>query len=125
MKTITIELTDQQEYFLKMFAANHYPGAADNLATRKPIHVVQTEDTDWPFDDHPYARRYRNVAYFFILAEAMHYMQYQSHNLHNPRTFTYSSGYANHGDFEHFWDLLLSIGKMLNEEGGGKADEAS
>lgn len=42
LKTITIELTEQQEHFLKMFAANHYPGADDNLATCKPIHRTYT-----------------------------------------------------------------------------------
>lgn len=43
MKEITIQLTEQQEKFLKIFATNHYPGAKDNLATHHPIHVVQTK----------------------------------------------------------------------------------
>lgn len=42
MAQVTINLTDQQVHFLKEFAANHYPGAPDNLVTEKPIHIVQT-----------------------------------------------------------------------------------
>lgn len=191
---ITVNLTDKQEHFLKMFAANHGPGAKDNVSTRKPIHVVQTrrervvdeeydtpdiikyyvpdesEDYDsaeemikayWeyqdcpikiiPFEEAQYDTNfvdvegndqyidteeeyieaygipkdhyykvsmeyyYEPVAYFFILAEAKRYMEYQGHNLCHPRTYTYSPGYANNGDFEPFWDLLFGMGKMLNE----------
>jgi hypothetical protein len=43
MKKITVQITDEQEKFLKLFAANHYPGAKDNLATHHPIHIVQTK----------------------------------------------------------------------------------
>jgi hypothetical protein len=122
MTTITIELTEQQKHFLKLFAANHYPGAEDNLATHKPMHVVQTDNrpyVDPEFKDLvPNVPQYRNVAYFFILEEAKRYMQYQGHNLISPRTYTFSSGYDNRGEYEHFWDLLLAIGKMLNENAG-------
>jgi hypothetical protein len=39
---ITVDLTDGQVEFLKRFAANHYPGSDQNLATSYPIHLVQT-----------------------------------------------------------------------------------
>lgn len=57
---------------------------------------------------------YRTVAVFFILDEAKKYMEYQSHNLTNPRTFTIDAGYANKGEYHHFWELLFNIGKHLN-----------
>lgn len=192
-KKITIELTEQQEHFLKLFAANHYPGATDNLCSCNPIHVVQTRrervaDPDYGFDVEKYVRDgedydsaedlirafwddvdcpieivsfdeasaqdrftdidgeeqvildecdylnaygiqgdeyrkvsieyyYEPVAFFFILAEARRYIEYQRHNLTAPRTYSYSPGYANHGDYEHFWDLLYKLGVMLNEAG--------
>lgn len=56
-------------------------------------------------------------AFFFIRDEAKRYMEYQKHNLTEPRVYTYSPGYANYGDFVPFRDLLLSIGKQLNKEG--------
>lgn len=194
---ITVTLTDKQEHFLKMFAANQCPGSKDNVMTYKPIHVVQTrrervahpdygdgdivkyylpdltEDYEsaeemirayWDYygdecpipiisfkeaydakefidvngdeqvicDDEDYIEAYgipedkyqkadieyyyEPVAYFFSLAEAKRYMEYQGHNLCHPRTYTYSPGYANHGDFEPFWDLLFSMGGKLNED---------
>lgn len=58
---------------------------------------------------------WRNVAPFFILDEAKRYLEYQKLNLIEPRIFTYSSGYANYGDYEHFWDLLMTIGQQLNK----------
>jgi hypothetical protein len=198
MKEITISITPEQERFLKMFAANHHPGAADNLATHNPIHVVQKkcyrhipyspdlhefyddlplqfaykwhsdnwfdsevelvrafyEDRDkeppvpiktfnemdckdvkgkdgktiFIIDYYSYFRlygikdvviawqnyNYENVAFFFILEEARRYLKYQSHNLKEPRTYTYSAGYANEGEYQHFWKLLFNIGKQLN-----------
>ena len=56
MAEITIQLTKQQEHFLKLFAKNHYPEADDNLCTDRPIHIVQTErervvDTDYSTAD--------------------------------------------------------------------------
>jgi hypothetical protein len=59
---------------------------------------------------------YEPVAFFFILDEAKRYIEYQRHNLTKPRTYTYSSGYSNYGDFNHFRDLLLSMGEKLNKE---------
>lgn len=59
---------------------------------------------------------YEPVAFFFILDEAKRYIQYQRHNLCSPRTYTYSAGYANYGDFVPFRNLLLSIGEKLNKE---------
>lgn len=197
MKEITIQLTEQQEHFLRLLATNHYPNAKDNLCTIKPIHIVQTrderivdpdydtpdvvkyyvpewtqeydtaeelirdfyDDIDCPIpivsfdtayntgeftdihgeaqiisDEDDYLEAYgidkefyeiahseyyfRDIAFFFILSEAKRYIEYQGHNLNNPRTYSYGPGYANHGEYEHFYDLLQSIGNKLNEEGG-------
>lgn len=57
---------------------------------------------------------YENVAAFFILDEAKKYIQYQKHNLTEPRTYTISAGYGNEGEYNHFWQLLFDIGKKLN-----------
>lgn len=59
---------------------------------------------------------WEKVAFFFIRDEAKRYMEYQRHNLREPRVYTYSAGYANKGDFVPFRDLLLSIGTQLNKE---------
>lgn len=199
MKTLTIQITDEQEKFLKEFAAKQYDGAKDNVGTRDPIHFVQTKrervvdanysdvdktvyilyddcgesydsskemieayyerqgeecpieivsydeayamdefidvegeerviceeddyieayglkkDKDWYSVDIEYY--YEDVALFFILDEARKYKQYQGHNLCEPRTYTKSPGYSNGGDFVPFRNLLMSIGKQLNEE---------
>lgn len=193
---ITIDLTDNQVEFLKLFAANHYPESDQNLATSCPIHLVQTRrervinpdydssaKTEYRFYDNPeYAYEsaeelieskyqyvdcpiaivsfddayasdpfldihgeeqiildendyleaygieskdfykvdieyyYDTVAVFFILEEARRYIKYQGHNLEHPRTYTYGPGYANKGDYKHFWSLLFSIGTTLNSE---------
>jgi len=60
---------------------------------------------------------YKTVAEFFILDEAKKYIQYQGHNLSNPRTYTVGGGYANKGEYHHFWELLFKIGENLNQEG--------
>ena len=195
---INIELTQMQEHYLKLFAKNQYPGAKDNLSTKKPIHAVQTQRErvaddefdhdkivfvvpDWEYidfekdtlhelvkeyydhehedcpipivtyseaynttdfedinnnkiyvhDEESYLdaysipsdlweRRaveyyYEDVAYFYTLQSARNYMNYQAHNLNNPRTYTKSGGYSNFGEYEHFWDLLMSMGTKLNE----------
>lgn len=57
---------------------------------------------------------YVPVAFFFIREEAVKYLQYQSHNLTKPRVYTYSPGYANSGEYEHFYSLLQNIGKQVN-----------
>lgn|GEM_PF-1020976 len=59
---------------------------------------------------------YEPVAYFFILDEAKRYIEYQRHNLRFPRTYTYSAGYSNYGDFVPFRNLLLQMGEQLNKE---------
>lgn len=64
--------------------------------------------------------RYRTVATFFILDEAKKYLEYQGHNLTNPRTYTVDAGYANKGEYHHFWELLFGIGEKLNIEGENK-----
>lgn len=196
MKSINIELTDQQEYFLKKFASKHYEGSKQNLCTYKPIHLAQTSrervvdpDYDTPdkvvwvskddheeqyesvdelvkgyykydkcpieiisydeaynqdefvdiydneciiSDENDYLEAYgididdyyktsieyyyETVAYFFSLDEAKRYIEHQGHNLNHPRTYTVSMGYANKGEYEPFWDLLMGIGVKLNEE---------
>lgn len=45
MSKITIDLTEEQERFLKEFAAKQYPGSEDNNITETPIHLVQTQRT--------------------------------------------------------------------------------
>lgn len=57
---------------------------------------------------------YKPVAFFFIREEAEKYTKYQGHNLKKPRVYTYSSGYANCGEYAHFFELLQNIGKQLN-----------
>lgn len=59
---------------------------------------------------------YEPVAYFFVLEEAKRYMEYQSHNLTDPRVNCYGAGYANYGDYHHFYQLLMSIGTQLIKE---------
>lgn len=59
------------------------------------------------------AYNYRTVAYFFTLEEARKYAKYQAHNLKNPRIYTVGAGYGNKGDYEPFFDLLMSIGTEL------------
>jgi hypothetical protein len=57
---------------------------------------------------------WEKAAYFFIRDEAKKYIEYQKHNLTEPRIYTYSAGYANYGDFIPFRDLLMTMGKQLN-----------
>lgn len=59
---------------------------------------------------------WENVAHFFILDEAKRYIEYQSHNLVEPRTYTVSPGYANKGDFVPFRDLLFAMGEALSHK---------
>jgi hypothetical protein len=56
------------------------------------------------------------VAYFFTLTEAKRYMEYQKHNLRNPRTYTVGGGYGNNGDYEPFWDLLMAMAAATKEK---------
>lgn len=58
---------------------------------------------------------YEPIAYFFIFEEAEKYLKYQKHNLTSPRINCIGAGYANYGDYHHFYDLLMSIGTKLNE----------
>lgn len=185
---LTIDINDEQVRFLKQFAEKQAEGSRDNVCTRKPLHLVQTERIEYVHDggdngdynvfinaddvelpifenerdlvlkygeyDDPddvmdfetaYAcdsvndmiitdyndyfeaygitspierlsavRRYETVAYFFILENAKAYMSYQSHHLKNPRTYTVTCGYSNKGEYESFFDLLMSIGQQLN-----------
>jgi len=43
MKKISIEITPEQEAFLKLFASMQYEGAPDNFGTHKPFHIVQSK----------------------------------------------------------------------------------
>lgn len=63
-------------------------------------------------------KEWEDVAFFFILDKAKAYRQYQAHNLGKSRIFTYSMGYDNRGDLPVFRDMLLAMGKQLNEEEG-------
>lgn len=47
---ITIDITPEQERFLRQFAENQCPGAPDNLGTAKPLHLVQTYEPLIVFD---------------------------------------------------------------------------
>lgn len=59
--------------------------------------------------------RWETRAYFLIRKQAEKYKEYQKHNLGESRVYTDSSGYANYGEWESFYDLLLSIGKKVKE----------
>ena len=178
--SLTIQLTDEQERFLKQFAKNQNEGARDNVGTHKPIHLVQRKreriihddgesgdevyfchdsgeiygdptdlvraeagsqfDEIASYDDAEYEEingicvydykdyfkaygvnacicsrvyEWQTVSYHFTLAEAKRYMEYQKHNLTDPRTYTVSGGYSNKGDYEPFWDLLMAMGTQL------------
>lgn len=56
-------------------------------------------------------------AYFLIRQQAEEYKKYQKHNLGESRVYTDSSGYSNYGEWESFYDLLLSIGKDVYDNG--------
>ena len=60
--------------------------------------------------------KYRPIAYFLTRAEADRYVEYQSHNQTKPRVYTRSSGYANYGDLQCLYQLLLRIGQQLNKK---------
>jgi hypothetical protein len=63
-----------------------------------------------------YIKKYRPVAFFLTRYEADRYVEYQSHNLNNPRVFTYSAGYANYGEIPTIIKLLKRMGEeLLNE----------
>ena len=61
--------------------------------------------------------QYETVAYFFTRKEAEKYVQYQGHNLNQPRVFTDYAGYSNDGDFPILSKLLLRMGQEINEKG--------
>lgn len=60
---------------------------------------------------------YRPVAFFLIRDEAVRYKDgYQSHNCGDCRIYTYGLGYSNNGDLPVFRELLMRMGKQLNEQ---------
>jgi len=62
-------------------------------------------------------KTYRPIAFFFIRDEAVRYKDgYQSHNCENCRIYTYGLGYSNKGDLPVFRELLMRMGKQLNEQ---------
>lgn len=192
-KTININITEEQEKFLKLFNQDHNSNNEKNLGTLRPLFFVQTRiervvnieyedyDTvkfyvpDWAesydsekdliesyhdgecpieivsfkqaydarrfetvegeyevivsYDDYFKAydiedevnviylkHDYQDKAFFFTRAEADRYIEYQSHNLDHPRVYACHCGYANYGEYSHFYDLLMSIGEELNSE---------
>jgi hypothetical protein len=58
MKSITIQITEQQEKFLKLFAEKQYPGSEDNRYTAYPLHIVEN-------------KRYKYIPYSNEIAEFM------------------------------------------------------
>lgn len=65
-------------------------------------------------DMYPYEIIYDTVAYFLTREEAEKYIEKQKHNLKNPRIYTVSAGYNNFSDYTTLSNLLLNIGKKLN-----------
>lgn len=199
MGEVTVQVTEKQAQFLKLFAEKQGSGKEDNMGMNKPLHIVQnlswdiipyseeieeyydrddlyfTTDDDYeewfgseveniknyfnsiggkshteikPFNDVKYEKieaangiliditdyydyfaaynvpanlswrkkRYTNTAYFFILDEAKKFMEYQGHNLNEPRIFTVGQGYGNGREYEHFYSLLQTIGNQLIKE---------
>ena len=57
-------------------------------------------------------------AYFLTRVEAERYVEYQSHNLREPRVYTRYCGYANYGDLQCLYKLLLRMGQQLNNTEG-------
>ncbi len=47
---IELEINDRQAEFLRQFAKNQHEGARDNIGTRKPLHLVQTEELEYIYD---------------------------------------------------------------------------
>lgn len=62
---LTINVTDKQAEFLKQFARNQYEGARDNVCTRKPIHLVQSKQYEYIFDEGVAAEEYDGDIVFF------------------------------------------------------------
>ena len=58
---------------------------------------------------------YENVATFLTDEKAQHYLEYQAHNLNNPRTFVDYTGYANYGYLPKLLDMLKEL-KFKEEE---------
>lgn len=46
MAKVTVELTEKQVEFLKLFSEKQYEGAEDNKYTCDALHVVQKKETD-------------------------------------------------------------------------------
>lgn len=183
---LEIEISEEQEQFLRQFAEKQHDGSADNKGTCKPLHLVQTKVLKYKFDgggngdfdcyintddcemgglpderavvleygeyesaddvvDYETAYydgingkgifdyndyfeaygiaadiikcsvdiEYETKAYFFTLGNAREYIKYQAHNLNEPRIYTVGCGYSNKGEYEPFYDLLMSIGTKL------------
>lgn len=104
---IEIDLTDKQAKFLKKFYRNHHPGTERDQLIERPLFKVQSI----------VGSGYSNVATFFIREEAFNYIRQQRRHLARPKVVPVSSGFQNNGEYSHFYDLLMDIGKRLcNDE---------
>lgn len=53
--------------------------------------------------------RYEDRAWFLTEKEALDYCKYQSHNLCHPRTYCYTTGYANCGTFPKLLEMFDTL----------------
>jgi hypothetical protein len=108
MKQVMIEVSERLEKLLTQFLNT------DTMATRTPIFIVQSCDRGINSKDRfEVENNYDDIAYFFSKEEAKRYIQYQKHNLNNPRIYCKAPGYNNEGDFEPFYKLLREIAGKL------------
>lgn len=73
---------------------------------------------EWDIKKYAKIPHYKNAALFFTRKEAERYMQYQKHNLKNPRIYIDGPGYSNEGDFEPLRNILMQLGNTLLKESG-------
>ncbi|MES5837747.1 hypothetical protein [Bacillus cereus group sp. MG11] len=102
---------------------NEYANPDDELITVEnyndyfQVFGVEMKEIAWRKES------YVDVATFFVRPQAEAYMEYQSHNLNEPRIYTKGPGYANNGDFIPFRNLLFFIGTELVK--GDKENEGT
>lgn len=61
------------------------------------------------FHIHTIEYYYEDEAWFLTDVEAKEYLKYQSHNLTNPRTYVYHTGYSNCGYLPKLLDMFLKL----------------
>lgn len=103
MHKIEINLTDKELSLLKKFYLEQKPGSDNNLATRDPIHIVESI----------YNGEYIPVAYFFIYSEAEYYIKQNKYKLHSPNIVTRTTG-DGYDDINSFYKLLQKIGEVAS-----------